>query len=55
MPVSLGKQYPLGLLVVQNGAAPEPPDTGDVSGFEFDGSTQFLFINFADALRTLGN
>ena len=53
--VSLGKQYPLGLLVVQNGEAPEPPDTGDVNGFEFDDSTQFLFINFADALRTLGN
>ena len=55
VPVPLGKQYPLGLLVVQNGDAPEPPDTGDVNGFEFDGSTQFLFINFADALRTLGN
>ena len=55
VPVPLGNQYPLGLLVVQNGDAPEPPDTGDVNGFEFDGSTQFLFINFADALRTLGN
>ena len=55
VPVPLGKQYPLGLLVVQNGEAPEPPDTGDINGFEFDGSTQFLFINFADALRTLGN
>jgi len=55
MPVPLGKEYPLGLLVVQNGDAPEPPHTGDVNGFEFDGSTQFLFINFEDALRTLGN
>jgi len=27
VPVPLGKQYPLGLLVVQNGEAPEPPDT----------------------------
>jgi len=36
-------------------AARQPPDTGDVNGFEFDGSTQFLFINFADALRTLGD
>jgi len=55
VPVPLGEQYLLGLLVVQNGEAPGPPDTGDVNGFEYDGSTQFLFINFADALRTLGN
>jgi 3-phytase len=55
VPVPLGKQYPLGLLVVQNGDAPEPPDTGDVNGFEFDGSTQFLFIDFRDALKTLVN
>jgi myo-inositol-hexaphosphate 3-phosphohydrolase len=55
LPVSLGKQYPLGFLVVQNGEAPEPPDTSDINGFEFDGSTQFLYIDFRDALRTLGN
>jgi len=24
-------------------------------GFEFDGSTQFLYVDFRDALRTLGN
>jgi 3-phytase len=54
VPVPLGKQYPLGLLVVQNGEAPEPPDTGDINGFEFDGSTQFLYIDFRDALKTLG-
>ena len=52
-PVPLGKQYPLGLLVVQNGDAPEPPDTDDVNGYEFDGSTQFEFVNFADALQAL--
>jgi 3-phytase len=55
LPVSLGKQYPLGFLVVQNGEAPEPPDTSDINGFEFDGSTQFLYIDFRDAFRTLGN
>ena len=47
------KQYPLGLLVVQNGEAPEPADTSDINGYEFDGATQFLFVNFADALKTL--
>ena len=53
VPGRLGRQYPLGLLVVQNGEAPEPLDTGDINGFEFDGSTQFLYIDFRDALRTL--
>src|SRR5262245_28035586 len=49
----VGREYPMGLLVVQNGEAPEPADTGDVNGFEFDGSTQFLFLNFAEALRAI--
>jgi len=39
--------------VVQDGDAPEPPDTSDVNGYEFDGSTQFKYVNFADALRAL--
>ena len=52
-PVPIGRQYPLGLLVVQNGDAPEPDDTGDVNGYEFDGSTQFEFVNFAETLRAL--
>ena len=52
-PVPMGKQYPLGLLVVQNGDAPEPPDTSDVNGYEFDGATQFKYVNFADTLRAL--
>lgn len=49
-PVPMGRQYPLGLLVVQNGDAPDPPDTGDVGGYEFDGATQFKFVSIADAL-----
>jgi 3-phytase len=53
LPVPIGREYPLGLLVVQNGAAPEPPDTGDVNGFELDGSTQFMFVNFLETLRAL--
>jgi 3-phytase len=55
VPVALGRQYPLGLLVVQNGEAPEPPNTDPINGFEFDGSTQFLYIDFRDALKTLGD
>ena len=53
VPVPIGLQYPLGLLVIQNGEAPEPPDTSDINGFEFDGATQFLFLDFADALKAL--
>jgi hypothetical protein len=53
VPVSLGRKYPLGLLVVQNGEAPEPDDTGDINGYEFDGATRFLFLNVADALKAL--
>ena len=50
LPVPLGAQYPLGLLVVQNGEAPEPPDTRDINGFEFDGATQFKYVSVLDIL-----
>ena len=53
VPVPLTKRYPLGLLVVQNGQAPEPSSTEDINGFAFDGSTQFKYVNFLDALKTL--
>jgi 3-phytase len=53
VPVPLGRNYPLGLLVVQNGEAPEPDDTSDINGYEFDGATQFLFLSFADVLKAL--
>jgi hypothetical protein len=49
----LGRQFPLGLLVVQNGEAPGPADTGDLNGYEFDGATQFMYVNFAETLRAL--
>ena len=51
--VAIGRQYPAGLLVVQNGETPEPDSTEPVNGFEFDDSTQFMFLNFADALKAL--
>jgi 3-phytase len=51
----IGGDYPLGLLVVQNGEAPEPADPGDVNGYEFDGATQFLIIDFHDALAVLSS
>jgi 3-phytase len=51
--VPLGRQYPLGLLVVQNGEAPEPSNTDPVNGYEFDGATQFMHVNFLEALEVL--
>jgi hypothetical protein len=39
--------------VVQNGVAPEPADTGDANGCEFDGATQLMYLNFADTLPAL--
>lgn len=53
VPVPIGPRHPLGLLVVQNGEAPEPEDTGDVNGYEFDGATQFKYVNFLETLRAL--
>jgi 3-phytase len=50
----LTNRYPLGLLVVQNGEAPEPRDTGDVNGYEFDGSTQFKYVDVVETLKALG-
>ena len=50
VPQPLGPRYPLGLLVVQNGEAPPPPDTGDINGYPLDGATQFKFVSFLDAL-----
>lgn len=55
VPVSLSPQYPLGLLVVQNGEAPQPADTGDVNGYEFDGATQFKYVSFGDTLKALSH
>ena len=42
----LGRNFPQGLLVAQNGAAEDPADTSDINGFEYDGSTQFKFVDW---------
>jgi len=51
--VPLGNAYPLDLLVVQNGQAPGPSDTGDINGYELDGATQFMYVNFLSTLAPL--
>ena len=53
VPAAIGAGYPLGTLVVQNGDAPAPADESDINGYEYDGSTQFKFVSFADALQAL--
>jgi 3-phytase len=52
-PGRFGRPYPNGLLVVQNGNAPGPADPGDVNGYEFDGATQFMYVNFVETLKAL--
>lgn len=41
-----GPMFPDGLMAVHNGGAPEPADTSDINGYEYDGSTQFKLVNF---------
>ena len=38
---------------LQNGEAPEPPETSDVNGYEFDGSTQFMVLDVDEVLAVL--
>ncbi len=37
---------PPACVAVQNGEAEDPPDTGDINGYEYDGSTQFRFVDW---------
>lgn len=43
-----------GVLVLQNGQAVDPPDTGAINGYEYDGSTQFKFVSWTSVLQLLG-
>jgi hypothetical protein len=42
-----------GIVVVQNGEAEDPPNTDDINGFEYDGSTQFRFVDWRKIARAL--
>ena len=53
LPVPIGRRYPLGLLVVQNGDAPEPSSTDPVNWSEFNGSTQRKYVDFSETLTAL--
>ena len=52
-PDGTASRFPTAFSFVQNGDAPEPADTGDVNGFEFDGATQFMYVNFVETLKAL--
>jgi 3-phytase len=50
--VGLGRDFPFGMLVVHNGAAPEPANTDPINGFEYDGSTQWKFVRWEEVAGT---
>jgi 3-phytase len=50
---SLGRNFPAGIVAVQNGEAEDPPDTGDINGYEYDGSTQFRFVDWRKVAKAL--
>ena len=50
---SLGRNFPAGLVAVQNGEADDPPDTSDINGYEYDGSTQFRFVDWRNIAHAL--
>ena len=51
--VPLGKAFPFGLFVAQNGAAPEPASTEPINGYEYDNSTQFKLVDWKDIASRL--
>ncbi|AUX47746.1 uncharacterized protein SOCE26_092700 [Sorangium cellulosum] len=46
--VPAGSGFPYGLFVVQNGQASGPSSEDPISGFEYDGSTQFKLLGWED-------
>jgi 3-phytase len=52
--VPVGRKFAGGLVVVQNGKAADPTDTSDINGYEYDGSTQFRYVDWLNLADTLG-
>jgi 3-phytase len=50
---ALGRAFPDGIVAVQNGEAEDPANTDAVNGFEYDGSTQFRFVDWRKIARAL--
>jgi 3-phytase len=51
---ALGRAFPAGIVAVQNGEAEDPPNTDPINGFEYDGSTQFRFVDWRKVAKALG-
>lgn len=52
--VRLGRAFPRGLFVTQNGEAPPPASEDPINGFEYDNSTQFELLDWGDIAGPLG-
>lgn len=52
--VGLGRSFPKGLLVVQNGKAPGPASQDPINGYDYDNSTQFEYIGWPVIASPLG-
>ena len=51
--VPVGRTFPSGLFVAQNGDATPPASTDPVNGYEYDNSTQFRLLDWADIATAL--
>lgn len=52
--VGLGRAFPDGLFVTQNGEAEPPASTEPINGFEYDSSTQFQLVDWKAIAGPLG-
>jgi len=52
--VPVGRAFPKGLFVLQNGGAEEPENSDDINGYGYDGSSQFLYLGWDDIATPLG-
>lgn len=50
---ALGRAFPAGIVAVQNGEAADPANTDPINGFEYDGSTQFRFLDWRKVAKAL--
>jgi 3-phytase len=52
--VPMGRAFPEGLFVLQNGKASEEGFAPEINGYELDGATQFMFVGWGSIARQLG-
>lgn len=52
--VPMGRAFPQGLFVLQNGKASEDGFAAELDGYELDGASQFLFLGWEQIAHALG-